>query len=745
MGAKKSISNSFTVNTVEDGESAPYYFEEWFAWSNDTSTANVNVSPTIPSGHTWENSIPNSYATYLWRKSIRYVWDESKRIYIKSRKAQYYRMTGDAQYIYLKGTARDTNSSITTQIPPIVNVNGGTNLAIYSRGLNLVTINRQTLAMVESINYDTYGEAWATSATGITDLISKLNTFDDSVFVCLVSSDAIGWSNDLIAALQGYGMGDLPYTAAGRYPFLFIGYKNLDKGNGLTRMRNVGSYTDVVELSVYIANGALTIKDGQNGDDGVSYSIDVKPEQVVIGGDATGSNWLGLAYFYKNVGGTTSSHSAYFALYSRSNNGIYTRQGYSRSAVTGIDNLSGDWGGAVTTSTDALVIYIGTSSFGNSSLSNVEPTTYTMKYEIPVLKNGNTGSRGKVGRAYYFAGVWEDVAAGETFPVSDAQAPFFQYTDSGQTRYAVYDSEQNGTYTKSQLLPQTNEKPDTTTAGTSWKVMYDDFKYIITEAIFGNFAKFGSAIINGDWMMSAYGTLYGPGSTNVYEINSDTSSYTIMRVTYTYRNAYTAFDPDYINTYHGGYVTFTPYYCVDLKTGETYQQNAHIRGEVHATSGTFTDVNIGGQSIFGGLVKKHKTIITESNLSQYAQYESATGNYILDMDKSGTWIEFQNFTEGVTIVMSGINASGVIGKGSTTEEKKDYARSLIGNVCLLYYPEQQSGQGIILITGCTRQTDSDNNTSFSLQTGEFAQLECKVRATNGYEDVYWLRSKGAIR
>ena len=44
---KKTISNTFTVNTIIDGESAPYYFQEWFAWSNDPSTSSVITPPTI--------------------------------------------------------------------------------------------------------------------------------------------------------------------------------------------------------------------------------------------------------------------------------------------------------------------------------------------------------------------------------------------------------------------------------------------------------------------------------------------------------------------------------------------------------------------------------------------------------------------------------------------------------------------------------------------------------------------------
>lgn len=718
---KKTISNAFTVNTVADGESAPYYFDEWFAWSNDTSTANVNVSPTIPSGHTWENSIPNRYATYLWRKSIRNVWDENKRIYITSREAQYYRMTGtDGTSIHMKGSVDYQNSSqgSGTALNLIANPSDGD---AYVVGLDLQ-------------GNEGWLYQWTTESNSWIPLGQFKGESGTTYYTHVVWATNVVYEGSTITSIEGYTSAKSPNDTTHVWMGVHVDEIPQDPSSG----------SDVLLLA-YTWSYTKGVK-GDDGDDGVSYSIDVKPEQVVIGSDATGSNWLGLAYFYKNVGGTTSSHSAYFALYSRSNNGVYTRQGYSRSAVTGIDNSSGDWGGHVTTSTDALVIYIGTSSFGNSSLSNVEPTTYTMKCEIPVLKNGNTGKRGKVGRFFYYAG---DFNASDNTPliVNDAQVPFFSNAGSSGNKYYVFNREETpsgGSMTMAQMAAETSVGGQIQWNKLPWQVVTDDHKYLITEAIFGNFAKFGSAIINGDWMISSYGTLHGPGSTNVYEINSDTSSYTIMGVTYTYRNAYTAFDPDYLNTYHGGYVTFTPYYCVDLKTGETYQQNAHIRGEVHATSGTFTNVSIGGQSTFGGLVKKIKTIITEDNISSYGTYDDAYEGYILDLSKCGTWIEFQNFTSGAMVVLGGISNGNVIGIGSTSEQKKDYTRSLIGNNLLIYYPEQQSGQGVISITGYTRTTDDGSNTSFSLQVGEFAALECKIRPKNNKEDVYWLRAKGNI-
>lgn len=172
----------------------------------------------------------------------------------------------DAQYIYLKGDAKGASSSGTDGNDCVVKINGGTDVATHVRGLNLVTINRSTLVVQESINYDTWAEAYGTQgAQGINDLIAKLNTLDNSVFVALVSSDAIGWSDNLVSALYDYGMSDLPYTETGRYPFAFIGYKGLGKGNGITRMANKAQPSTPVEISMYVANGVLSSQDGQRG------------------------------------------------------------------------------------------------------------------------------------------------------------------------------------------------------------------------------------------------------------------------------------------------------------------------------------------------------------------------------------------------------------------------------------------------------------------------------------------------
>ena len=126
MSLRKSISNTFTVTTLVDGESAPYYFEEKYAWSNDSSTQSVTTPPSISGG--WQTSIPpsNGYA-YLWRMSIRHVWNESTRSYTQEA-AQYFRMSGtNGTSIHIKGHVSTVQNLPTTHVDGdayVVDANG---------------------------------------------------------------------------------------------------------------------------------------------------------------------------------------------------------------------------------------------------------------------------------------------------------------------------------------------------------------------------------------------------------------------------------------------------------------------------------------------------------------------------------------------------------------------------------------------------------------------------------------------
>jgi len=114
--------------------------------------------------------------------------------------------------------------------------------------------------------------------------------------------------------------------------------------------------------------------------------------------------------------------------------------------------------------------------------------------------DGQKGDTGKTGRFFYYAQEWANSST-VSYLVSDAQAPYFGYTNS-QTNahnYWVFNPENNGTYTMAQMGAPSSSNPN-------WQIMTSDFKYLITQAMFTNFAKLGSAVFSGDWMISQYGT-----------------------------------------------------------------------------------------------------------------------------------------------------------------------------------------------------------------------------------------------
>lgn len=367
-----------------------------------------------------------------------------------------------------------------------------------------------------------------------------------------------------------------------------ISMDNYESSNG-THVRYLVEFKDANNNVIASSTISRNI-DGADGNDGVTYSIECSPSQVTIAGDASSASWSGLAKFYKTVGSTRSSFSAYYALYSRSKNGVFTKITHSTRKLTQFDYTSSS--APVSTTTDALIVYVGNSIFNTTT----EPTSFVSKFEIPVLQNG---SRGRVGRFFYYGGVFdsEDDNVTHSFIVNDAQAPFFKDGENDNT-FHVFNYGTNGTYTMADMYeiePSFNNEP--------WEVMTNDFKYLITEAIFAQFAQFGSAIISGDWMISQHGTINGNASTN-----------------------YLMFDANHPNDNIG--TNFIPNYCVDLLTGATYLQNAFVNGNIVAQTGSFS-----------GHIQSVPTIIHSYNIVNFvnAEINPFTGQptFMLDIYKMG--------------------------------------------------------------------------------------------------------------
>lgn len=243
-----------------------------------------------------------------------------------------------------------------------------------------------------------------------------------------------------------------------------------------------------VELSSGDRETLAITKDGARGDDSVSYEIETSIESVTIPANASSVSCSFNAMLYRRIG--QQSRSLYICYF-----GVYVRTGNS------FVRIASGYDDGVTVSTtvveenSAIVIFMFSSSYTDSQPLN-EP--YLAKYEVAVLKNGDTGregERGKVGRFFYYAQTWSS-SPSITYVVTDAQAPYFEYNGS----YWVFNPPTN--YPQGISMSDMGEP---SSANPNWQIMTNDFKYLITEALFTNFAKLASAIFSGNWMLSQYG------------------------------------------------------------------------------------------------------------------------------------------------------------------------------------------------------------------------------------------------
>ncbi len=124
------------------------------------------------------------------------------------------------------------------------------------RGINMVTLDRQTLAVVEQARFDLYtGNPGVASER--TRLIDKINSLDDGVFVCLYFLDNATWTAELAAAMRKLGsLGDIRTDGSSR-TFAFIGYKGLTPGYAL-QAQTANATPPNAEVSAYVADGMFT-------------------------------------------------------------------------------------------------------------------------------------------------------------------------------------------------------------------------------------------------------------------------------------------------------------------------------------------------------------------------------------------------------------------------------------------------------------------------------------------------------
>ena len=213
---------------------------------------------------------------------------------------------------------------------------------------------------------------------------------------------------------------------------------------------------------------------------------------------------------------------------------------------------------------------------------------------VTIVQEAADGKPGHVGRWYYYAGDWQ---SGETYTMQETQAPFVKRGDSFYMLDFGTSDAKTGT---TQLDPASNYNPESGQGSKPWTLMQSTMQYYIAQAFFGPYAHFGSFIINGDWMISQYGTLVYSNGTRITVNASNVSLQYGGKVPYAW---FDPTDPTAGSNPQSGSYKFIPNFAVDGLTGQTYQQNAFIRGEVHATSGDFRGTVYASAGEFTGKIK----------------------------------------------------------------------------------------------------------------------------------------------
>ena len=488
MPRQKTISRTISVSTVEDGVSQPSYIEVQEAWSNQSTTASASTMPSDCTESSWKAYTPanSSDRAYLWRRSRTMTLNSSTRTYT----------AGTWSYQRLSGTNG-------TSINPRGLVADASKRS--SGSATLVDGTVITMANGDCVTQQDNGHLyqWVTEGSGQwIDLGVFKGEPGKTYYTHIAWATGVTLSSSQIDIPEGQQTRPNATAVTG----FTIAPTSQMPWMGVLIDENTADSTTATD---YTWNNVK----GEQGDGGVTYEIRSAIGVIKIASDSTTGTLTVTVYFYQLQDGTLSAYSCYASAYRRKGT-TYTRitrrtskgtsMAISSAAVSSDPNNSNY--------ADAVVVFMTATSTGTASAA---PSTYLAKLEIPVVKDGDTGpggTNGRPGRFYYYAQEWQNSSL-VSYDVTDAMAPFFSYYEN----YYVFNPTTPGRYTMSEMgAPFHYESiggSQQIVYNEDWEIMVNDFKYLITEAIFGSFAKFGASIINGDFLMSQYVIALGLGNT----------------------------------------------------------------------------------------------------------------------------------------------------------------------------------------------------------------------------------------
>lgn len=451
---KKVISNTFTVNTIEDGT-----FPQQIFYRNqnnqEPSTPATSQSDAVPDG--W-NATPQGVGgvyKYEWvsmRIKTNGVWG------VYSTPALYAYLAEDGTSFNIKGSA------ITLEIGDANDVQSA-----YEEQSELSKTEKGDVILGSATHTDS-GDHYILRRT------DKYWDEDRERYSYFVFESVQEGEAYVISAKQS-----VPTSYDGH--FFLASPRNDDVASGIYYWKDLG----------YLK--------GVKGDDAVMYVLEPSIQQFNTDQGRTKTQTCTIRA-YKIEGKTKNAFTGCFEIDSVVPDGMVASLSYSSGNYVSFGTNDDRNATAYTVSLwDKDPRFI--------SIDEPEPVLLA-SVNIPIAFDGAQGVQGKIGRFFYFGGEFNaaDNDPTHVFVVNDAQAPYFEHSETVTTqsgtktvkRYHVFNYETNGSYTMAQMWAirnNWNSKP--------WEVMTNDFKYIITQALFADFAKLGSWVFSGDYMLSQTG------------------------------------------------------------------------------------------------------------------------------------------------------------------------------------------------------------------------------------------------
>ena len=690
-----------------DGESAPFYTREWYAWSNVVSTASATESPFESqepySG--WSTSIPNQGSdAYLWKKIVTYTWNAITRTYIAGI-PQYFRMSGtNGTSISVKGNvtyAYDSVSDFPSPQDTSAKAVAKTSNTIYTRtyysqSYHWTANGNASDGDAYTVDSGSFGGKsltnhlimWSSEANEWIDLgqfkgesgvtyythIAWATSVTLSQSELPIPSGQTNRPNALAANISGFSI-----TPLSGVSYAWMGYlidtnsSDSQVKQNYTWQRNKGEKGDDASevnpnilLRTIFDDGIDKVKEAWSSDWTVT-SIDAATDTIVEGrkslrinmangqtgdcdlfqvifGKLKASTWYTVSFnYFATHAWNTFLHSnveSYPAYYDASAGIIIDGVMQAMSGNNGTWQWPADWTGQRHTMTFKTASDL-SGIWDNSQLLFRVPQGCQLALCMPKLEigqvataymaneddlkgeKGDQGDRGKVGRFFYFAGTFnpQDDDPTHVFVVNDAQAPYFEHTENEQKRYHVFNYETNGSYTMAQMWSISSQSWN----NAPWEVMTNDFKYIITEALFAGFAKLGSFVVNYDFFLSQYGTLVYNNNGTIQTTTIDSTNYNTIiggGVPYTH---FKADDPDCSTNPTSGNYKFRPTLYFNAMTGKASFGGGNIVFNQDG-SGQLAGGNIvwqaNGNSEFTGTI--HASLM-------YSNVLNVSGTYTIDL------------------------------------------------------------------------------------------------------------------